>query len=832
MIKLLIDMENLLQDIRFGIRQLVKNPFFTLIAVVALGLGIGSVSTQLSVVNGMFLKGLPFPDAKELAHLERINVERDNFGEEVPIPEFLEWEKQQEFFVGLAGYYSGTANLTIGETVGRYNGSFLTPNSFELLKVNAAMGRTLKPSDNEPNAPHVIVLSHKIWVKDFGQDPEVVGKAATLNGRPVTIVGVMPDGFGFPVNEDLWVPLFNQQKIEEMKLGESVMSLEVFGRLKEGVSFDQARSNMAVIAKNLETDHPETQKGFRDVTVQPFINEFLGGETKSLMAVMLLITFLILIIACANVANLLLSRSMRRQKEVAIRSALGASRSRIISQFLTESLLIAFLGSILAVILAVFDTQELNDALVELNAPFWMDFTFDWRVLVAVACLTIATGIFSGLLPAYRASKLNHNEILKDDTRTSSSLHMGLFSKLLVVIQISVAAVILTLVVLFTKSVSNATNLDYTYDADEVMTARIGLFEDSYPTEQHCANLIQTLLVNLEARPEIRSVSTSHRYQFLEGPGVNYEMPGRVYADESDREFCRFQYVSKDFFATIQLPLLQGEYFKPEDFSVDSPRKVIINKALAEREWPGDNAIGKQFKPNLSVGEMEFESLPMVEVIGIVEGMQEAGVLNNADEDGAAFYAPQTVATMPRFITILVRPNGNMDNVLSTIREELRKLDSNLPIYMVGTPKDLNDQALVQLTFFNSIFREFGILAAFLAAVGIYGVITFSVNQRIMEFGIRQALGATQAAVFKLVFRHAAKQLTLGFLIALVLLSPIILSPGVRDSMAIFFYEIDPNSLTPYMWSFGFVTLISILAATPPAVKAASIHPAQALRYE
>lgn len=823
-------MEKLLQDLKFGLRQLVKHPFLTIMAVTTLGLGIGAVSTQMSVVNGLFFKGLPFPESKNLAHLERINVERDNYSSEVPITEYLEWVDQQDSFDGLAGYYVGTANLTMGKTVERYNGCFLSPNSFEVLRVKAHLGRTLQPEDDDPKAPHVIVLSHKVWKNDFGMDPGIIGTEAVLNGRPVTVVGVMPEGFGFPVTEDLWIPLFNQQNRAEMNWGEQVMSLEVFGRLKDGISFEKARSNMAVVATNIEKSHPETHKGFRDVDVKPFIDEYIGGDgVKPMTSVMVLITFLILIIACANVANLLLARSMQRQKEVAIRSALGASRKNILTQFLTESTMIAVLGASLAITLTYFNTKDLNIALEEMNSPFWMSFDLDWRVFFIV---TIMTGLMSGIYPAYRASRLKEYEILKDDTRTSTSLHIGLFSKSLVVIQISVAAIILTLVVLFTKSVTNAINIDYQYDADTVMSARIGLFEENYPDEQARANLVNTLLENLRARPEIEFASTSHRYQFLNAPWIRYTIPGRTYADPSERELSRFQYVSNDFLKTVQLPILIGEGFKPEDFIGPYPTKVVVNRAFAEREWPGDHAIGKQFQPDFNIEGLNPESLPMVEVVGIVDSMQEAGFFDDDEEDGAAFFAPQTASTMPRFVTILARTKGDPDTLIPVFREELRKIDSNLPIYTVGTPRELNDTSLVQFRFFASVFREFGLMATLLAGVGIYGVISFSVNQRIMEFGIRQALGATQAAVFKLVFGHALKQLSIGFVIALAVLSPVILSPGIKESLAIFFYKIDQNSLIPYLFSFGFVTVISILAATPPALKAARTHPAQALRYE
>ena len=805
----------------------------TIVSVVALGIGISAVTTQFSVINGIFFKGLPFEESHRLVHLERINVERDNYEDEVPIPEYLSWVELQEVFEQLSAYFVGTANLTYKSTVERYDGCFLTPDSFAALRVKALLGRGLQASDGEPDAPHVVLLSYKVWKAHFGADPDIIGEEVVLNSRPATVVGVMEEGFAYPTVEEVWVPLFNQQERHPMGHPGAHMSVEVFGRLKDGVSYEQARSQMAVIAANLEQAYPDLQKGFRDVRVEPMLQEFVGGrEVRQLTAVMLLITVLILVIACANVANLLLARTMQRQKEVAIRSALGASRGRIVAQFLTESTLVAVLGSVLAVVLTLFDTSDINDALVEMNSPYWMSFSLDWRVFLVVAVATVATGLLSGVMPAYRASRLNESEILKDDNRTGTSLHIGKFSKALVVVQISVSAVILTLVVLFTKSVSNAIQIDYTYAADEVLSARIGLFEQSYPDAQSRANLVDSLLRALRARPEVAAASTTHRYRFMEGPGINYSLPGEVHNNPGEQRFSRFQYVSPDFLETMRLPLVRGRAFLAGDFLDTQPRRVIVNRDFAEREWPGENPVGKQFLPDFGLVETGTHQPGLVEVIGVVDSMQESPIFRDPSEDGAAFLAPQTVDSMPRFITIVARTSGDPAALAGIFREEVAKLDRNLPIYTVGTPRQLNDEALFQLRYFTSIFRQFGILATLLAAVGIYGVITFSVNRRIAEFGIRQALGATRAAVFKLVLGHALKQLALGFLIALALLSPLILSPGIKETLALFFYEIDHNSMMPYLFSFGFVTLISILAAAPPAYRASRIQPAQALRYE
>ncbi len=826
-------MEQIWRDLNSGIRQLVRHPFFSLVAAVALGLGIGSVTTQVSVLNAVLLKGLPFEEAEEIAHLERFNVVKKDFDAEVPILEFIEWRKRQTAFEGLAGFYEGTANFTYKDTVQRYEGSFISANAFELLGETALIGRTLEPRDDAPDAPDVVLLSYAAWARDFGKDPGIVGQTALLNGRSVSIVGVMPDSFGFPLRQEIWVPLFKQKDPSGLSWGEPEVSLEVFGRLKEDINFDAANAAMNSVALQIAADYPDTQEGFQAIKVKPFIEEYLGGETVPLTMVMFLITVLILIIACANVANLLLGRSIRRQKEFAIRSALGASRSRIISQFLTESILLAAVGAAIGGFIAWGNINNIKNATEELNAPSWMDFDPDARVYVVVVLVTLLTGIASGIVPAWRASRLREGEILKDDNRTSTSLQTGRIGRALAVLQISVAAIVLTLVVLFIQSVNNALSLDYHYNPDNVMTARIGLFEETYPTDSDRASFIDTLLPRLRAHPEIDFAATTNRYQFLGGLSAEYRNPARD-GNDDDPVYARLQRVSADFFKAVQLPVIAGREFLPEDYSLETPRTAIVNEAFAARHWPGEPVLGKRFQARIGP-TAEDGALAWLEIVGVVPGMLEQGIFFNAGlagNDGAGFYVPQTAAASPQFITLLVSGSGNPSDLISILREEIRALDNNLPLYEIGTPRQINDRAMAQFQFFSSIFTSFGILAVLLSGVGIYGVITLSVNQRIMEFGIRQALGATRTGILRHIFGDAFRQVIVGLLIALLVLSPVILSADLQQILTLFFYEIDPDSIFPYLLSFGFVTMVAFLSATPPALRASRIHPAQALRYE
>jgi putative ABC transport system permease protein len=824
-------MEHLWQDLKYGLRQLAKSPGFALVAIVAMGLGISSVATQISVVNALFYKGLPFPHSEDILHLERINNNQDDYNAEVPLLEFLEWEKEQEVFSDLCGYYQGTANLTLKGRVERYNGLYVSPNLFRLLGVEAHIGRTLLPEDAESGSSPVAVISHKVWSRDFEGDPEIVGTGAILNGRPVTIVGVMPESFDFPYFEEIWAPLLQQQKIENMLWGDpGIITLEVIGRINKSVSREEATAAMSRIAATLAETYPESNGAFTSVRIKPFIEEFFGNATEAMTLVMLAITFIILLIACANVANLLLARAVRRQREVAIRSAVGANRRRIMAQFLVESTLLAIVGSLLGYILAIYNVRGINDAREVMTTPLWIDFSIDLKVFFIVAAITITSGIVSGFLPAWKISRTTDFEILKDDVRTSSSLQVGMLTRILVIVQITVAAVAITFVFLFVRSVDNLRSIDYLYNPDEVLSARIGMFEEVYPTSESRADFVMTLLGNLNARPEVTAAGSSSRYRFLNTGSTYYECEHHAFVSDFDRPLASFQTISDGFMEAMQLPILEGRGFLPGDYTPDSRKVALVSRALAEREWPNKSAVGQRFKPNLT--DLQANGEPVwVEIIGVVEGMNERG-LHRSKIHEAAFYLPHMRSAFPLFMTIALRGPGDPEALSAVLREEIARLDSNLPVYALGTPRDLNEEDTAQYGFFATIFMTFGVLATFLAALGIYGVISFSVNQRIVEFGIRSALGAPGKAIVSLVLSHAIKQLGIGLLIALFLLSPIILIPAVQESMQLFFYEVNPDSLYPYLFSFLFVSLIALFAALPPAFRAGKTDPGKVLRYE
>lgn len=826
-----LTMEAFFRDLRFGGKQLVRHPWMSLLAIVVLGLGIGSVTTQFSVLNTLLIKGLPFPDSHRLVSVERTSALGREVDADPLIIEFLEWQQRQDAFEGLAAFYPGTVNLSMGDHVERYAGCFLSGNTFELLRIQPALGRTLTAADDLPASPDVIVISHRVWQNDFAGDPDILGTKVVVNGRPAEIVGVLPERFAFPVREDVYVPLLKEQPPSLLEWGQRRAHIGVFGRLREGVSMEQATASMSVLCQQIAAEQKDTHEGLHLVHTQRLFDNFIGGQTYAMTAVMMLITILIMGIACANVANLLMTRSLQRRKETAIRSALGASRGRIISQFLTESLLISIIGAGIGIIQSTYDLRRINEARLQLNSPDWLDFSMDWRVYLVAIAATLVTALVSGITPALRASNLNESEVLKDTASTGTSIYLGRFTRTLVILQISVAAVILSLVVLFTTSMKNALSLEYAYNPDEVLSARIGLFENVYPQGTDRRAFISTLLTRLREHPEVLHAASTDRYEFSDISRMAYKTLDDLGNPLEASGLTGVQRVNMGFFEALQIPVLRGETFAPTAYDQAVPSVALVNEAFARRLWGKEDPIGKQFRANLLNEDSGASEWPLLEVVGVVPPMQEVNPFSTTF-DGASIIIPQPAEPFPRFITLLVRGQGTPAEMIPILRGTIAELDPNLPLYAVGTPRERNNLALAQFEFFSSIFTIFGTITTLLAGLGIFGVMTFSVNQRIMEFGIRQAIGATGRHLFGLVYLHAMKQLLLGFLIALLLLSPLILIPGMRQSFELFFYGIHPEAISPYLKAFAFVAVVALLSVAPPALKAARIHPAEALRHD
>lgn len=824
-------MDRFRHDLIFGLRMLGRNLSLSLVAVAALGLGISGVTTQFSVINAAFLKGLPFPEPDRIVHVERVNPRLNDYMAEVPILEYREYRDRQSSFEALGGFYQGTVNLTVDGTPRRHDGTFITANFLEILRTDPILGRGIRPPDDRANAPLVIMIGYDLWQREYSADPHIVGKSVVMNGKPAEIVGVMPPGFSFPIQEEIWVPLFKQQDPARLTWGDDgVVALEVFGRLKKGVSRDEATADLSTIAKQLETEYPESNAGFSQAKVKAFIDEYLGDETAAVLGVMLIITVLILLIACANVANLLMAKTMRRSKELAIRTALGATRRRIITQLLVESMILAVLGMLAALVLSHFAMKSIMDARQQMQMPFWFRFDLDYRFLLSVAFTTIAAGVVSGLIPALRASRQNVSEILKDDTRTSSSHSLGLFARSLVVVQIGFSCIILVFVFLMVQSIRNARQIDWGYDTGGCMTARMALFEEEFPTARDRYAFLRALEEKLIQEPEVDHVAFSTRYRFLDTGATSYQLDGTAYQEDEELPYARHHQVTEAFLDVIKGRVVQGRFFNRLDFGEEAQPVCVINTVFSQREFPEANPIGKMIR--LGDGSPMADGFiePWRQVVGVVESMHEQGL--NEKDDGSAILVPISPERNPSFITVLAAgPGGDPRALASIMRKAVVSLHGNLPLYAVGTPQTLIDEDLGQFTFISDVFLQFGAIAVFLASIGIYGVVSFSVNQRTAEFGIRQAIGARPVQIFRLILGQGTRQLAVALAGALLVILLLNWTP-LMDTISQAFYEVDTDDVRIYLAIVGVLAFVTFIASFFPAIRASRVNPAHALRYE
>jgi predicted permease len=802
-------MRHLWQDLRFSVRSLAKQPALAVLSVLALTLGIGLTTTMYSIVKGG-LSDLPFPEAERLMHLERNNLAQGIDSMEVTFHEFLDWRDGQRSFEGLAGYYQGTANVSgDGERPERYAGAFLSANAFDVLRVQPLVGRTFRPGEDQPGALPVAVLGHDLWQKRFGGDPAVVGRTLSVNSVERTIIGVMPPRFKFPIREEIWLTL--PHDATQLKRGEG-QTLEVFGRLREDATLDQARSELAGIAKQLELAYPDTNQGVGSV-VKPFTHEYIDEEPRSLLFTMLGAVFGVLLIACANVANLLLARASLRGKEVAVRSALGAGRLRVVVQLLSETFLLAVAGAVGGLGLAAVGIRLFNDAIVNSQPPFWIDIRIDLAVLAFVAGLTLATSLLAGLAPALQASGEKAGEVLKDESRGASSFRLGRLSRALVVAEVALSCGLLVGAGLMIKSVVLLKIADFGIQGKDVFTARVGLFEQDYPDVPSRARFFEDLLARVEALPGVRVAALGDSLP-VDGSGrYRVALEGREYASEQDMPLARQAIVTPAYFDAFGVAVRAGRGLGPDDRRGNLP-VALVNEPFAARHFPGESPLGKRLRLGGAQSQQAW-----VTIVGVVPDLY-MGEAENRNPEGLYLPLAQHDA---RFMSVIARTGGDPLAIAGAVRGAVEAIDGRLPIYFVRSMPQVIQQETWFYGVFGSLFMVFGFAALVLAAVGLYGVMAFSVSRRTQEVGIRMALGAQAAQVLRLVMRQGAWQLAAGLGFGLAL------AAGLARLVRFILFRVEPWDPTIFLAIVAVLTATCAVACFIPARRAARVDPVVAL---
>src|SRR5438105_8815726 len=697
---------------------------------------------------------------------------------------------------------------------------------------SAVLRRDFTAEDNKPGAEKVAILGDEIWRRDFGADPNIVGQSVRINGKAATIIGVMPPKFKFPISEELWTPLYNEFPLVPrggLFLGANNRAPAVMGRLKPGVTLDQVNAEFVALARHLAEDNPKTNQNFTSASVQPLLNAFTGVQFRQTVWAMLAAVIFVLLIACVNVMNMQFGRAALRAKELAIRGALGATRWRIVQQMLTESFVVAAFGAVAGVLIAYWGVDMLARTI---NAgpfppPYWIQYRIDSPVLVFTVAITLVATIVSGLVPALVSSKGNAAEMMKEGGRGNSSRLVNIITRVLVVGQIALTAALLIAATLQIKSIRNQVTLNYGYDENGIYTARMGLMEGAYPTQDARRGFFLHAVRALRANPQFESAAMSDRFRMTFAGQGQYEVDGQNYTTNRDRPRGNFESISDNYFATLGLKILEGRDFTIDDTDAKQP-VAIVNASFARKYYGNESPIGRRIRI-YNPGQPQ----PWRTIVGVVPDTLMQGPFDQ-QTDTAGFYMPLLGAEpATQFCTIIVRPRPGQraDTLGSALSRAVAELDSNLPTYFAGTPAQFHNEILGGNRIIATLFGIFGAVAFVLSAVGLYGVMSFSVTQRTQEFGIRMALGADAARIFRMVMTQGAWQLGIGLILgaggAALLL-------GVLAAAALQNILFKVNTLDPiiYFAVAGMLALIAAASSFVPARRATQVDPMVALRYE
>jgi len=812
-------MTAILGELLNAARGLRRSPGFTLLVVLVLAVGLGSTIFMFGAIKGFILEPLPFPESNRIMHLETSNLARGEDSLEVHQLDYLDWREQQRSFTGLAAFYTGTVNLAGAgaERPERFDGAFITGNAFDVLKARAFLGRTLNDRDSRPGGPEVVLLSHATWMHRYNGDRGIVGRTIRVNAHDATVVGVMPEGFAFPINQDVWVPLrIDPATLEARDAGNT---LEVFGRLRDGVTREQALADVDAITRHLADEYPETDKGLAAV-VKPYTEEFVSQQTRSALYTMFAAVLLVLVMSCANTANLLLVRATRRGRELAVRSALGASRRRLVGRVLAESLLLSLAASAVAVVLAdrggmwTMNVLRSGDATI----PYWVDTATDSTVVLFAFGAALLTTMLAGLLPALRGTRVAVMESLKDGSGRTTGSRVGRLSRGLVMFEISLSCVLLVCAGLMLRSLVNLDQRDYGADTHGVLVGRMGLFEEQYPTPESRDRFFEQLTSKLAREPGVEQATVATSLPGMQEYYTKFAVTGEGDLDEQYEhgEWMNWAATTPGYFDLLKIPLLRGRVYDQRD-RADTEPVAVVTRSFAEKAWPGGDAVGRQVALNYSDDPKQLRT-----VIGVVDDVH----LSQADDqDRGAIFLPMSQNPM-RFATAAVRTAGDPLAFGSTMRATVQAQDPDTPVYWLRTLDYwvANGGQTDRLVAVH--FQIFGAIALLLAAVGMYGVLAYSVAQRTREIGVRRALGAGDGRILRNMARQTLWQLAIGLGVGLVL------AAGFARLMAGMLTEVDVLDPATYLGVLGVLALVTAFAAAVPTWRALRVNPVEALRYE
>ncbi len=806
-------LSELRQDLRYAFRQLAKSPGFTLIVVLTLALGVGVTTSIFSVVNGVLLQPLPFPEPDRLVRVYPLSEQGEPSA--FSVLNFLDWRRQSRTVAAASLLDTGSVNLTgTGGEPERLVGAWVSPELFSVLRAPLLTGRSFAPDEDKPKAPKVVILSEELWKRRFGADRGLVGRTLSLNGEPYTVIGIAGRN-RWPANVDLWLPFpLNEQTLDPRNRG--AIYLSAVARLARGASLTSARAEAQTIAARLAAQFPEKNTGFRmDVSG---MQELMTGDVRTPLIILMGAVLFVLLIACVNVANLLLVRAAGRESEVAVRTALGAGRGRIVRQLLTESVVLALLGGAAGAVLALWATRALV-ALAPEGTPRLQEVGVDSPVLLFTLIVSLVTGVLFGLAPAIRASRPDLSSVLKEGTRGTRGRPAVHARSLLVVLETALAVMLLAGAGLLLRSFGELVHVDPGFDPENALTFNLAPPSPKYEEDPQLRSLANGLMERLERLPGVVAVGAASFGQPLDDNDfvISFNVKGRPEPPAGQEPAMRVALATPGYFKALGLPLIRGRFFTEADRE-GAARVALLTEAAARKYFPNEDPIGK----TVLLGWRSNGVQRGGEVVGIIGDFKQSTLDREADPQ---LFLPYDQAPLD-ILTVVIRSTADLDTVAAAARTQVHEVDPDLPIYELKTLEDLVSASVAQPRFYMLLLGGFAAVALAMAAIGIYGVIAYAVSQRRQEIGVRIALGATRDRVVRMVLRQ-------GLVLALSgagagLLGSFLATRGLRSLL----YEVSATDPMTY----GVVTLVLVLVAAfasyLPARRAAQTDPQLALRGE
>jgi predicted permease len=807
---------SLWRDVRYGLRSLRRSPGTVVAGTAALAVGIALTTVMYSIIYGTLIKGLPFEDPDRIAGIYYADPARQN--DQIPLADFTYFLEHQRSFEAIGAYTLATASISGGDRPDRVGAARITAGVLEVTRVRAMLGRTFTATDNDLASPPTAVLSYGMWRDRYGADSSAVGKLVRVNGTPHTIVGVMPNGFAFPnLNTQIWLPL--QTDAAPLRPGQGP-GLTGIARLKPGVEFDRADAELATLSHQLTAEMPQGTTERRAV-VEPFVRATMPRRGYTLLYTMLGAVLLVFLVACANVANLLLDRAAGRTRETGIRTALGASRLAVIRQSLVESAIIATLAAVVGTSLAEGGVILFNRAFDDSQRLFWMDIRLHSAVLVFVAGLAAAASIVSGLLPAHQSARLDINAILKDESQAVSSLRIGRLSRTIVAVQIAFSSALVLVAGFMTESILRVNVLEPRFESADVFTGRVSLTStDSLRQRQ----LLETLEHDLATEPGLAGVYIGNG---LPGTGWRGDIPGspvavegQTYARRQDYPRAQLLAVSPGFFRTFGVNPTRGRAILSSDRPA-SPRVAVVSESFVRRNLPAADPIGRRIRIGPSGSEGDW-----LTIVGVIPTLYAASIVNASEahwppEVLTAFWQERPTST----VTVALRGTSAASGA-ATVRKVLRAVDPEAPVSATAMMHELLSRSAWGVHLFGTMFVIFGVVSQLIAAVGLYAVKAFSVSRRVREMGIRMALGATPADVIRVICRQGLVQVVIGLSLGLLVGSALV------RLVANMLFEVQPGDPAVYALVTGVLGAAAVAACLIPAVGATRVSPLSALRAE